>query len=361
MVYFCAYLAFDNFLWQRVAKFVIKDKEKFEEILHDKQAAELEEVDEDGNTEDEEDPLFIPLGVPRLVPGDLYSRNDPEWELFAEISNDEELLTLLKSELADIVLMTVTKDSELSKRLGTPITVKQATLSPMFPDRAPPEYQHLGFDIHEDGTVDAVIRSLPFDEGRRFRDILVPSSIAFSLVGAGLIFCHLKLLKLKSFFLGDSSQPKEIQQTNSSPFLPGLSSGAESSEQSPALSQEQGNYSAGGSLQQSVPKIDNLAPLRSDEPSQFQSLRSLIPKPDPDFILTAKAFGLLLNKLSNAGIPPPPGAFLIGGSIALRGSKGHCTVYAKGVYNPLENSWVGLNIDLKTPNTPTPQRPPGGI
>jgi hypothetical protein len=47
--------------------------------------------------EEDEDVTFIPLSWPRLRPGDLYKKSDPEWQSIQKYTNSAEKTSVLKS------------------------------------------------------------------------------------------------------------------------------------------------------------------------------------------------------------------------------------------------------------------------
>ncbi|EEP76614.1 predicted protein [Uncinocarpus reesii 1704] len=350
---FCAYTVWDKFVWTPFITFVLQEAEE-EETLEE----EHEPGRELTNTkdEDEDDPLFVPLAMPSPVKGDLYSRDDPEWQNFIKISNDKKFLEKLKLELADLVQSALAKDPDLSKQMGQPISVNQAILTPVFPSRAPPEYDQLGFEFLDDGSVDAVIRRLPLEEGGRFRDIVLPTPLFFAILGAGLAFFELKMARLKSFLGGNSNRPQEggqgigSRQGLPSSFEPGTP------QSRTALPHNQSNYPRGTSLQESIPKVESSSELHSNENSTVKSFLSFAPKPDPDLLVVTKIFHSIFNDLSH-GLSIPRGSFAVRGLIGLKGSRGVCTIGATGIYDPVQKSWTGLRLKLKTLSPRVPESP----
>jgi hypothetical protein len=50
------------------------------------------------NEEEDEDGTFIPLSWPRLRPGELYKKSDPEWQAIQKYANNAEKTSVLMSE-----------------------------------------------------------------------------------------------------------------------------------------------------------------------------------------------------------------------------------------------------------------------
>jgi hypothetical protein len=81
---------------------------QFDDTLHDVDEVEesqsgnkrsVKDTDENRQYSEEAtdaDPIFIPLGWPRLRKGELYVASDPEWKEFAKISRDREKLQALR-------------------------------------------------------------------------------------------------------------------------------------------------------------------------------------------------------------------------------------------------------------------------
>lgn len=91
------------------------------------------------------DPVFIPLGWPRLRKGELYAASDPEWQEFVKTSRDREKLQYLRDELASIVQKDASQSDLLSRVLGGPLSVTGFWLVHHFPSRAPPDYRRSGY------------------------------------------------------------------------------------------------------------------------------------------------------------------------------------------------------------------------
>lgn len=52
----------------------------------------------DDDEDEDEDVTFIPLSWPRLRPGDLYKKSDPEWQAIQKHTNNAEKSSVLMSE-----------------------------------------------------------------------------------------------------------------------------------------------------------------------------------------------------------------------------------------------------------------------
>lgn len=61
------------------------------------------------------DPVFIPLGWPRLHEGKFYSSSDPEWREFVRISQDGRKLESLKG-IFPASMITLSKQCSLAQR-----------------------------------------------------------------------------------------------------------------------------------------------------------------------------------------------------------------------------------------------------
>ncbi|KMU81282.1 hypothetical protein CISG_02660 [Coccidioides immitis RMSCC 3703] len=344
LAYGFAIAAWNKLVWRPFLNFLDDSDEDEDEESQIEWETEQKVPDREDRAEHDRDPLFIPLAMPSLVDGPRYTRDGPEWTAFVKIAEDEQWLSELQAELADIVHTILTRHPLVSDRLGQPSWINQAMLNPIFPTTAPPEYRHLGFEIHDDGTVDTVTRQIPMDEGARFRDIIVPSAFVLSLVGAGQTFFKLKIAKLRSF-LADNSNPAQEQHQESGSSQRASSPSSARDPGSTALSQKQSNYSASDSLKGAIPKIETSPQLRSDEKSSFKSILSTVPEPDPDFMAAADTFKQLLrNRPPNQSIPR--GCFFVWGMVSIRGQKGDCIVHVNALYDPSEAVWIGCDIDI---------------
>ncbi|KAL2005012.1 hypothetical protein VTN00DRAFT_2862 [Thermoascus crustaceus] len=94
-----------------------------------------------------QDPIFIPLGWPRMRQGELYAPSDAEWQEFVRVARDKQRLHALRDELATIVWRRASQSSQIGRVLGNPLTLTGSWLVHRFPYRAPPEYERSGLEI----------------------------------------------------------------------------------------------------------------------------------------------------------------------------------------------------------------------
>lgn len=52
--------------------------------------------DDEVNEVNEEDPIFIPIGWPRMRQGELYAPSDAEWQEFVKVARDKQRLHALR-------------------------------------------------------------------------------------------------------------------------------------------------------------------------------------------------------------------------------------------------------------------------
>ena len=111
---------------------------------------------------DEEDSIFIPLGLAYELPRQYYKGSDPEWQSFIKLANDKQRCNYLKStasthkcseedliydtdELTGLVGRYAGSHPTVQKVIGKNNKPKQYWLYMDFPDGPPPEYERKGF------------------------------------------------------------------------------------------------------------------------------------------------------------------------------------------------------------------------
>ncbi|KAI1962947.1 hypothetical protein LOZ58_002571 [Ophidiomyces ophidiicola] len=353
-LYFLAITAWDRIVWKPLTAFLADEEEEDEEAEaidplqndhdvrllqgHDDDDEDVEDFEDAEGVEEEDLTLFIPLAIPRPCVGRSYSPDDPELKQLTKLLKDKDLAKSLGRELSDMVLESATKDSKMMGLIGSSISIHQTMFFPLSLNMSRIEYVNLGLEIDDDGGVASVIRMMPFEEGKRFRNILVPEKLFLALVGASKLFLRLKTAKLTSFFGSPQGETEHLQDVSSP-------SGLRDTDSRLSLPEVPKDYRP-GSLQESIPKVENPPQLRSEQ-SPFQNIIHSIPKPDPDFVAAAKVFSALYKRLGNVGLQSSPHYVVVEGLVALKGTKGQCTIYIKGAYDTSERQWIGFDASVK--------------
>lgn len=295
---------------------------------------------------EDEAPLFIPLTWSHLQEGEPYSRSDPEWQQFVQISNDRKRLQKMRDELATIVLKNLS--GPIVQILGNPLSLSGYWLVHQFPSRAPPTYLRSGLEITDDG-ISWVTRPLDPDMGDRLRIFMKPVHVAVAIKDAYLVLLRRQLNRF---------QNPQGQPTDALDFLKGrymilgkerlkpFSSHEQPKPQPPASDSLPGNLAA------------NEDP--GHHPSSILSSLQRLPLPElgpgSDFHLASIAFQLRLNEY-RAHTPRTPrrGTFFVSGPVGIKGPNGFCRYEVRGEYDPGKPGWRTVVAELKDV-TPRKQR-----
>ncbi|OGM39967.1 hypothetical protein ABOM_011251 [Aspergillus bombycis] len=290
------------------------------------------------------DPVFIPLGWPRLHKGELYAASDPEWQEFVKTSRDREKLQYLRDELASIVQKDASQSEVLSRVLGGPLRVTGFWLVHHFPSRAPPDYGRSGLEF-TDGGISWVSKPMSLEDGDRLRRCVQPLSVALAIKDAYMILVKRQLSRLNITGLeqeqapGTSSLPSHKTLSSELQPLDGLHPMHQSETQStsPTGSQEGTLRDKGGADLHHSLVISTLQRLP-------------LPKfgPGSDLYAASLAFKMRLKDCWAQELHRPRrGAFYFIGPVGLKGPRGFCRVEVKGEYDPATASWSLVSMQLK--------------
>ncbi|KAI5287010.1 hypothetical protein KEM54_006313 [Ascosphaera aggregata] len=346
--------------------------------------ADIEGASEAGE-EDDDDILFIPLGYPKIIPGEFYAGTDPEWSAFAEIAQDTKALSDTKESLVKLVSNAASSSPTLASNLGDPVQLMSYWIMHEFPYRAPPEYVRSGIEIGPD-YIGWVSRVVSKEEAEKIKSMYSIEGIkesfweAWKLVSShGLnkvrtALGYQRLLHLHPDKAIATSIPTRtvanpnIESTLFDSDIPpyqepqSAASSHPPSQQSPSQLRPQSQLPS-FLRNQSYRDFSRPSPGTTSDPSSISSTfptRRLLDAADPDFNISeaTAAYRRMASKAKSKFVIPPRGVFRLHGLVGLRGSKGQASIYASGYYQPQERKWYNLSIELVS-LIPVEQRPKG--
>ncbi|EGD95961.1 hypothetical protein TESG_03423 [Trichophyton tonsurans CBS 112818] len=309
---------------------------------------------EEGKEDDE--PIFIPLGLPRLVEGEPYTPNDPEWHANFRIALASGNLGFIKDHLVRHVLESFSRDPRITRFTGSPLQVRFLHLTHAFPYKTPPTYVRSGLEWSDDGFK-WTSQPVTTEKGDLIWNVLEPLRVTASFIRAGYYYLALKRARLESFLNrlrfdnnGRLEAQRQAEESVNTPYI------------LPILSWMPGSSDDTSTLQK--PTMLDKPDVRHSSPFQPVVVYDLTDKDKykendkiPDLRSAVGLFLTMLRQSPGRYKSPPPGVFTIEGMITLYGPEGRCNVYAKGVYNPVKHS-VEIGIDLVSlmPYFQTPRR-----
>ncbi|KAJ5242348.1 uncharacterized protein N7469_000675 [Penicillium citrinum] len=290
----------------------------------------------EGQQEEDDDLLFIPLSWSRVEEDEVYSTSGPEWQEFCKISGDEEKYKKLKNELLAIILKTATE--QMQPFLGSPLALTADWLQPNFPSRPPPGYMRSGIALTDDG-ISWVTQPLDPEIGDRLQTFMKPVHVALAIKDAYYVLLKRQMDRLRN----PDGQPGSVKLLDGRVTLSGH-------ERTNALStQEQAK------LQPPVSDAPTET-VSNDEPqlhpSSIISFLQRLPLPDlgpgSDLHLASIAFKLRLHE-HQAKSPRTPnrGSFFLVGPVGLQGPKGACRFEVRGEYDPAKPGWRTVDMKLR--------------
>ncbi|KAI5306399.1 hypothetical protein KEM56_001062 [Ascosphaera pollenicola] len=346
-------------------------------------AADIEGAS-DTDEEDDEDILFIPLGYPKVIPGEYYSGTDPEWLAFAKIAQDTKALSATKESLVKLVSDAASKNPALATYLGDPVQLMSYWIMHEFPYRAPPEYVRSGIEIGPD-YIGWVSRVVPNEEAEKIKSMYNIEGLKEPLLEAWKLVLGQGLNKVRNA-LGLEETPSHTTPSPTSGFSPQWVKNSGDLEIDPSSTslyesnrhtQEPQSTPARQQDQQDPqqPQLPSIlrnplyrdfsrpSPGTTPDPSSVSSTfptRRLLDAADPDFDISeaTAAYRRMASKAKSKFVIPPRGVFRLHGLVGLRGSKGQASIYASGYYQPQEKKWFNLSIELVS-LIPVEQRPKG--
>ncbi|CRG92214.1 hypothetical protein PISL3812_09270 [Talaromyces islandicus] len=310
----------------------------------------------DASYSEEEDASFIPLSWPRLREGELYAYTDPEWKAFAEIRADNKRMHEIKSELVKLVGKKVAVIPQFRNLLGPNLQINQEWLLPIFPYRAPPQYERYGLEI-SDTEIALVSQSMRPEDGDKMWKALFPVTVATATFKGLSVLYHRKMDRIQAFFgtnnavsstdkaimgithltLGsDSKQPKNLDLLDFSEW--------ETLNTNPAENKPPAAATTTTSEKPTREYPDRL-------PAMISMLQN-VPFPDftrgSDMYLAMFAFKQHLRKATqlHRGVPKR-GVFYFTGPVSLKGPLGECRVDVRGEYDPSQKKYTGLWVKFR--------------
>ncbi|EFE44163.1 hypothetical protein TRV_01056 [Trichophyton verrucosum HKI 0517] len=279
---------------------------------------------EEGKEDDE--PIFIPLGLPRLVEGEPYTPNDPEWHTNAKLARASGNLRFIKGRIDWQALFTAGFDKGLTWTSRPP---RNACIGKLLPRSS---YHSLHW------------KPSP-KRGDLIWNVLEPLRVTASFIRAGYYYLALKRARLESFLNrlrfdnnGRLDAQRQAEESVNTPYI------------LPILSWMPGSSEDTSTFQK--PTMLDKPDVRSSSPFQPVVVYDLTDKNKygendkmPDLRSAVGLFLMMLRQSPGRYKSPPPGVFIIAGMITLHGPEGWCNVYAKGVYNPTNNK-VEIGMDL---------------
>ncbi|KAE8130742.1 hypothetical protein BDV38DRAFT_48725 [Aspergillus pseudotamarii] len=311
---------------------------------------ENQKDDTEGRLEDpasgtiDSDPVFIPLGWPRLRKGELYAASDQEWQEFVKISRDREKLQCLRDELASIVQKDASQSELLSRVLGGPLSVTGFWLVHHFPSRAPPDYRRSGLEF-TDGGMSWVSKPMSLEDGDRLRRCVQPLSVALAIKDAYMILVKRQLSRLSITGLEQEQAPG----TSSLPPHKALSSELQPLDKLHPMHQSETHLTPPTGSQEGTLRDKGGADLH---PSLIISTLQRLPLPKfgpgSDLYAASLAFKMRLKDgWAQELHRPRRGGFYFIGPVGLKGPRGFCRVEVKGEYDPATASWSLISMQLK--------------
>lgn len=310
----------------------------------------LEDEDED------EDVTFIPLSWPRLRPGELYKKSDPEWQTIQKYTNNAEKTSGLTKELEALVLAKLSLQPRFVRALGgKPLKVEESWLLAHTPFRAPPQYETIGLAIADD-EIALVSKPIPREQGQLLTAALFPSAVASAMYAAGTVLWKRKVQRFQNY-LGpeDRSTRAAITQLKKIDFQSDINPSTSVSLQSFA---DWEKSLSSGIVEEVEPSAasattDTSRPQSQPDASRIPTVLSLMQGfssqyKGSDFYLAYLTFRLhLMRNRALQRKVPPRGVFYISGPVGIKGPKGECRVEVLGEYDPTEKKWCSLMVDLK--------------
>ncbi|KAL5365753.1 hypothetical protein BJX96DRAFT_159683 [Aspergillus floccosus] len=327
---------------------------QFDDTLHDVDEAQepqsgnkrsIKGTDENRHDSEEvtdADPIFIPLGWPRLRKGELYVASDPEWKEFAKVSRDREKLQALREELTSVVLRDASRSNMLLGALGGPLTVTGSWLVHHFPHRSPPLYSRSGLEITDTGVY-WTEKLMSSEHGDLMRKCMQPLFVTLAIRDAYMVLFKRQLARMNILDQEQSVASTHLQQQKE------LSADLRTLDGLSGMSQLELSPQQPPSPPQGAPQGD------SDSPSHpsflISTLQRLpVPKfgPGSDLHAASLAFKLRLHDCwARELYTPPPGVFYFLGPVGLKGPRGFCRVEVKGEYDPATAKWTLVSLQLK--------------
>ncbi|KAE8320860.1 hypothetical protein BDV39DRAFT_187101 [Aspergillus sergii] len=290
------------------------------------------------------DPVFIPLGWPRLRKGELYAASDPEWQEFVKTSRDREKLQDLRDELASIVQKDASQSDLLSRVLGGPLSVTGFWLVHHFPSRTPPDYRRSGLEFTDSG-ISWVSKPMSLEDGDRLRRCVQPLSVALAIKDAYMILVKRQLSRLNITGLEQEQAPG----TSSLSSHKALSAELQPLDRLHPVHRSQTQLTPPTSSQGGTLRDKGGVDLH---PSLIISTLQRLPLPKfgpgSDLYAASLAFKIRLKDCWARELHRPRrGAFYFIGPVGLKGPRGFCRVEVKGEYDPATASWSLISMQLK--------------
>lgn len=305
--------------------------------------------DDEVNEVNEEDPIFIPIGWPRMRQGELYAPSDAEWQEFVKVARDKQRLHALRDELATIVWRRASQSSQIGRVLGSPLTLTGSWLVHRFPYRAPPEYELSGLEISDSG-ISWVSKPIAPEQGDQLRKFIRPLAVTLAIRDAYLVLWRRQLERIRNFLSPHESQPTRKSNIPIAPqTYPPDSSIPDGKNQ---VSQVERQLSTPGTLKGDISRGDDSIRLH---PSLIISTLQRLPMPKfgpgSDLYQASIAFKSRLKE-SWARDPPTPrrGVFYVSGPVGLKGPRGYCRIEVRGEYDPTAGNWTAISMHLKDLN-----------
>ncbi|KAI9760079.1 MAG: hypothetical protein M4579_001912 [Chaenotheca gracillima] len=133
---------------------------------------------------EEDDSIFIPLGLIHEAPSKPYKGTDPEWKEFVKFNREKESHKRLWGDLKQLTGKLVAGSYPLNQALGgSEVRVTQSWLNIEYPYRPPPEYERSGLEI-SDSHVAWTRRTIPPASYARLRKIMFPQPVSYSFLAA---------------------------------------------------------------------------------------------------------------------------------------------------------------------------------
>lgn len=128
--------------------------------------------------EQEEGAIFIPFpGTVQQLKPRPYRGQDPEWQEFVKFSQDKELQTQLRDELAQYVRKLAQNHPVIFMKVGKELKQRRCWLDVDFPPAGPPEFVRSGIEI-SDEKIGWATNPVDSHTVYRIRSVLWPSAMA---------------------------------------------------------------------------------------------------------------------------------------------------------------------------------------
>jgi hypothetical protein len=316
----------------------------------------------EGEEDDEEESIFIPMTWAIPVAREYYRGSDPEWQEFIRIARDKPRHKKIQTDLAQMVYASSVKHPKVAALLGKDTKIGKYWLDISFPDGPPQEYERKGLEIGDGGIYWSAERISPEDQ-HRLKRALVPTAAATSLWASVSVFTGIQYRRMKQWMGIEGVNPSspeeryrhaiEIMEKQQSRRngnggaaqkmqQPGLVGRDATTPTSATTSDAAATQQTSSSTSDAAPKTHPWLPMPSVKFSADSASNADIP-------IALSAFATTLRKQWNPKKQEPPrGTFVVQGLVEVKGQKGGMLFDVKSCYDPKQSKFVVVSAHLRS-------------